>query len=255
MGKRFSEEDGLKFMRAVIRQRDKERKFSDEECLKLFIDADFLTDIQRKAAVRYIRLWLAIVGKKTIKEVDKCRFFEVEQLFLESLYDLQPRQFEVLVRRFGFDVQEEPKTLTETAKMMGISYSCARSLQDKAFKNLRRQSVFCKFQKIFDKTKYYECYEEMIVEKNQEISELRKKISEYEAIISKSEFKNVLVDISELGLSPRSYNALRRREIKTLEDLRNMTLEELANVSGLGKASQDEILFKLAEYGIFLQEN
>ncbi|WP_406614297.1 DNA-directed RNA polymerase subunit alpha [Mycoplasma corogypsi] len=62
------------------------------------------------------------------------------------------------------------------------------------------------------------------------------------------------VDISQLGLSVRSYNALKRIRKTKLSDLKSMTREELENTKNLGKKSVAEIDEKLREYGYELSE-
>lgn len=65
---------------------------------------------------------------------------------------------------------------------------------------------------------------------------------------------NKSVPISQLELSVRSYNSLKRAEYNTLEQLSKMTKKELKEVRNLGKKSEEEIIEKLAQYGIELEE-
>ena len=57
-----------------------------------------------------------------------------------------------------------------------------------------------------------------------------------------------------LDLSVRSYNCLKRAKFETLEDLSNLTLRELEAIKNLGKKSVEEIINKLEEYDITLEE-
>ena len=61
--------------------------------------------------------------------------------------------------------------------------------------------------------------------------------------------------IGELELTVRSYNCLKRAGINTLQDLINMTPDQLVNVRNLGKKSLDEILQKLSDMGLILKTN
>jgi len=88
------------------------------------------------------------------------------------------------------------------------------------------------------------------------------------ADVSKLEMETVFEDISEedkkpatkpiaitsLDLSVRSYNCLKRAQIETLDDLAKLTRKELSNIKNLGAKSVDEILEKLAENDITLEE-
>lgn len=56
--------------------------------------------------------------------------------------------------------------------------------------------------------------------------------------------------IDEIGLSVRTYNVLSRTGIRTVEELKSMSDEELCKVRNLGRKSLLEILEKLKSLGI-----
>lgn len=58
------------------------------------------------------------------------------------------------------------------------------------------------------------------------------------------------IKIDDLDFSVRTYNCLKRQGIETLDELRNYTPEELMNIRNFGQKSFDEVLEKLAEYGL-----
>ena len=58
--------------------------------------------------------------------------------------------------------------------------------------------------------------------------------------------------IEELDLSVRSFNCLKRANINTVEDLTNMTEEEMIKVRNLGRKSLEEVKHKLAMMGLSL---
>lgn len=58
--------------------------------------------------------------------------------------------------------------------------------------------------------------------------------------------------IEELDLSVRSFNCLKRANINTVEDLTNMTEEEMIKVRNLGRKSLEEVEHKLAMMGLSL---
>lgn len=62
------------------------------------------------------------------------------------------------------------------------------------------------------------------------------------------------VSITSLDLSVRSYNCLKRAQIETLDDLAKLSKRELGNIKNLGARSIDEIIEKLSENGITLEE-
>lgn len=70
------------------------------------------------------------------------------------------------------------------------------------------------------------------------------------------EKKKVLeMNIDELELSVRSYNCLKRAGINTVEELINKTPEDMMKVRNLGRKSLDEVLAKLKELGLSLNDS
>ena len=63
------------------------------------------------------------------------------------------------------------------------------------------------------------------------------------------------MNIDELELSVRSYNCLKRAGINTVQELINKTPEDLMKVRNLGRKSLDEVLAKLKELGLSLNQN
>ena len=62
------------------------------------------------------------------------------------------------------------------------------------------------------------------------------------------------MNIDELELSVRSYNCLKRAGINTVEELTNKTSEDMMKVRNLGRKSLDEVLAKLKELGLQLNQ-
>lgn len=63
------------------------------------------------------------------------------------------------------------------------------------------------------------------------------------------------MSIDELELSVRSYNCLKRAGINTVEELINKTPEDMMKVRNLGRKSLDEVLAKLKELGLSLNDS
>ena len=63
------------------------------------------------------------------------------------------------------------------------------------------------------------------------------------------------MNIDELELSVRSYNCLKRAGINTVEELCNRTSDDMMKVRNLGRKSLDEVLAKLKELGLSLNQN
>lgn len=60
--------------------------------------------------------------------------------------------------------------------------------------------------------------------------------------------------IEEMDLSVRSYNCLKRANIHTVEDLTKKTESDMLKVRNLGKKSLDEVIYKLENLGLSLQD-
>ena len=63
------------------------------------------------------------------------------------------------------------------------------------------------------------------------------------------------IPADELELSVRSYNCLKRAGINTVEELCNRTSEDMMKVRNLGRKSLEEVLAKLKELGLELNQS
>lgn len=72
--------------------------------------------------------------------------------------------------------------------------------------------------------------------------------------VAEKEAPSESINISALDISVRSYNCLKRSNIETLDQLAEMTYQELENIQNLGKKSLEEILSVLNEHNIKLKE-
>lgn len=60
--------------------------------------------------------------------------------------------------------------------------------------------------------------------------------------------------LDELNLSVRTYNCLKRAGIDTVEDLCDMTADEIIKVRNLGRMSLEEILWVMKANGLKFRE-
>ena len=68
----------------------------------------------------------------------------------------------------------------------------------------------------------------------------------------KGKEKILEMTIEDLDLSVRSFNCLKRAGINTVEELTSKTTEDMMKVRNLGRKSLDEVLNKLKELGLSL---
>ena len=82
-------------------------------------------------------------------------------------------------------------------------------------------------------------------------------MNEMDILVSKEEDQTVKLlemSIDDMDLSVRSHNCLKRAGIHTVEDLTKKTEDDMLKVRNLGKKSLDEVILKLASYGLSLKE-
>ncbi|MBQ2712878.1 MAG: DNA-directed RNA polymerase subunit alpha [Clostridia bacterium] len=68
-----------------------------------------------------------------------------------------------------------------------------------------------------------------------------------------SDTKVLEMNIEDMDLSVRSYNCLKRAGIHTVEDLTKKSEDDMLKVRNLGRKSLDEVIHKLASYGLGLR--
>ena len=172
----------------------------------------------------------------------------------DALKTLTEREQKVLELRY-----QKGMTLQRTSEYFGISRERIRQVEAKALRKLRHPFRFRRC--LLDTT-------EKAVELEKENSRLRLQnviLSDKlknAGILSNDEVEAVKkpdtasIDISDMELSVRSYNCLRRTGINTLYDLTQMSMDNMMKVRNLGRRSLMEIIDKMKEYGVtFKDEN
>ena len=86
------------------------------------------------------------------------------------------------------------------------------------------------------------------------LTEIDSEVSEMESLmkdsVNEGNAKKVNMSIDDLDLTVRSYNCLKRAGISTVEELTQTTEEDMSRVRNLGKKSLDEVIQKLAQFGL-----
>ena len=88
-----------------------------------------------------------------------------------------------------------------------------------------------------------------------DLSENAKSVDVMVESVTDEKEKVLEINIDELELSVRSYNCLKRAGINTVEELINKTPEDMMKVRNLGRKSLDEVLAKLKELGLSLNDS
>ena len=88
-----------------------------------------------------------------------------------------------------------------------------------------------------------------------DLSENAKSVDVMVESVTDEKEKVLEMNIDELELSVRSYNCLKRAGINTVEELCNKTPDDMIKVRNLGRKSLDEVLAKLKELGLSLNDS
>ena len=183
----------------------------------------------------------------------KARDISVNGLF-KTLASLGEREQEVLRMRF-----DERLTLEQCGKRLGLTKERIRQIEAKAIRKLRHPSRVREFSSV-PMTALAEKQEEL----DRLMIEYNRLAKAFELVVGKEANRDTVetmakaadvynIPIDALGLSVRSYNALRRAGKDTLGDIAEMTERQLCKVRNLGAKSRKEVVDVLASYGLTLK--
>lgn len=171
------------------------------------------------------------------------------------LYTLSDRERKILKNRFV-----DLLTLEQTGNIFGVTRDRIRQIEAKAIRKLRHPS----------RAKYFKYGVSGIIENIRmdyynKFSELEGKLIELcklnvktaDEVIQDHELrrKYAPTSIEHMDLSVRSYNCLKRVGIGTLQQLAQLSYDDLIRIRNLGRRSVDEIIGKLNEYGYEIRKN
>lgn len=191
---------------------------------------------------------------------------------------LDERHKFILESRYGLVDGTSPKTLATIASEINITPSGVGQILSKALSKINSASVFRKdlYSRKSEKFDFFLDYEKMTDEeikqadmiqrniqlRNGDFSENLKKLKvileKIETREKEEKFKSketsIDIDIEDVNFSPRAYKCLKRSNINTLEDLSNLTINDLRRIKNLNKYLLNEVLVKIDEYGITLKD-
>lgn len=159
---------------------------------------------------------------------------EVGNIPIEKL-DLTIREYNSL-RRAG--IQTVQDIIDYDKKYEGYGLEKIRNLSSRGANEIRRK---------------IEIYREILEADSTEIEDLQEISPEEEERLERERILETSVE--ELDLSARSFNILKKARINSLQDLLHKSKKELLKFRGMGKATSDEIISKLSEYGIVFNED
>ena len=170
---------------------------------------------------------------------------------------LSEKEKDLIIKRYGLN-GSPPKTLEELGKDYNLSRERIRQITDKALRKLHhplnsRYLINLFYQKTDNSSdvcdiNYSKYINELIKDEINAFThdEINSDNLLSKKIIESHRFRLMNYcgtdDIDTLGLSLRSTNLLKRENIKTLDDLANLSEAELSSISDLGRKSYDEIM-------------
>lgn len=175
---------------------------------------------------------------------------------LDEISKLSQRQAEIIRLRY-----KEKKTLKECGILFGVGQERIRQLQNSSLRQLRNPNV-SKYFFVVPKAEYdtlYEKYNRLLEEyasiKQISESSLSEKL-DTKSIKEIADAVDLLQSpISELGLSNRSYNALKRSGKNTIKDVIDMTFGDLYRIRNMGEKSAEEVKAAVERKGLNLLAN
>lgn len=233
-----------------------------------------VVDIDDNSNIGYDNLYRDIWR---IKASEKGVFFYSSKGLQKALDELREREKYVIESIYGLKEGKTPKTLENVGRELGITGRGVSPIKIKALRKLRNPARDRK-NKItieLEGDEYLTDKEGQLIEKIKKNIQLqngnfsenlgklkeiqekartrkknKKKEEERTIIEKKGEEENERLDVGDLGLAIRTYNCLKRAGINYLDDLANMTEEQLRKGRNLGKSSFEEIVAKMQEFGI-----
>ena len=200
---------------------------------------------------------------------------EVEQNFDEILTDyfndekcfLNEREKRIILYRY-----KEKRTLEDIAKDFNLTRERIRQIERKAITKIKykKEMFYSDFDDYLLVKKNHDRKKEELIEKivildnllfkaSLLINDKQTTVGQIEEFMNLSEEarKNILAeftDISDLDLSVRAYNCLRRARINTIGELAKKSVTDLMKVRNLGRKCLKEIIETLRDLGIELRD-
>lgn len=180
--------------------------------------------------------------------------------FLESLKDLTERERKVIDYRF-----RQGMTLRETGEQFGVQAERIRQVEARAIRKMRHPRSWGKW-KMVQEQELLEARGEssgLLLEnitlrnKLQKIAEIigtdYLPVKEQEETKEPEEPSRLDTPLDEMGLSVRAYNCCRGVGLYTVGDFVGMTTDDLMKVRNLGRKCMDEIVSRLKDYGVVIE--
>ena len=168
-----------------------------------------------------VAVWFDFDGHVSDESRQKTAYETYVIGLFQAIAELSEREQQVIILRYKHDF-----TLDDVATELNVTRERIRQIEHKALRKLRARRNYW----------VIECIKKEVA------AQARRQIGNYNAFDD--------MPISNLGLSIRAYNCLRRSGIDTLGKLSKMTYGDLMKIRNVGRKSLEEILTAARDYGI-----
>ena len=190
----------------------------------------------------------ALFGNNSKIDIDYIEA-HIEETLPVAVGKLTEREQRIFWKRW-----KEGYTLEAVGGQEGITRERVRQIEAKTIRKLRHPSRLYVIKYGLEYLQLKDDIEKLTKELEQVKQEIIYKLSHPETIEIKEEDYHKIIKIEDLDLTVRTWNCLTRAGIKTLEDLKHQTVDNLSKIRNLGRKSLKEIITKLEERGIKLVE-
>lgn len=211
------------------------RVLNDREIQNLLLDS-------MSPSERLIRVMLDVNEVVILDIEDDEKFMEILKEYLSD------NELNIINYRYGF-TEGRPMTLEKTANLFGISRIRVGQIEASALRKLRKTKCIKKLLPNYD----------LKIKELLDIESVSRLNDELDALVEASKETNdhnplFSIEIKEMNLTTRAYNALYRNGIRTVGDLTKLSIEDIMRLRNCGKVSAMEIVNALEnKYGIKMQ--
>lgn len=183
--------------------------------------------------------------------------------------NLDEKQTIILRERFGINQDKVSKTLEQLSKQLNITTERIRQLELKSLIMLLSRIKELKISLLVDELNFSKKTKEFIFNdkelnyygdyfkklnlnnNNSEILEIKQKFKEY--FDKNNNDSKYLIEV--FNFTPRTYNALKRADINTLEEILSLTKEDILKIRYIGIVNYNEIKEKINLIGYDFKNN